>query len=163
MHHRRFAIAPAVVMAALTTPAVADWKPAGPAVAAAAAQPDVAAVLTAVNRMDQSLIDDDHAVFAGLLASDLVVNNPQNSVSEPGATAKLNAGGRISYVGYHRVIDYAGVRNGMVVLMGEEIVVPKPPNPLAGQTVRRRFTDLWRRDQGRWVLAVRQATIIAPR
>ncbi len=107
-------------------------------------------MLALVNKMDESLIDDDHAGFAALLAGDLVVNNPQNSVSEPGMTEQLNAGGRISYVSYHRVIEYAGMRSGMVVLMGEEIVVPKPPNPLAGQIVRRRFTDRWRHDDAGW-------------
>lgn len=147
----------------MTTSAKAEWKAASPAVAAAAKEPAVAAVLEAVSQMDQSLIDDDHSRFAALLASDLVVHNPQNSISEPGTTAQLNAGGRISYVSYSRTIEYAGVRNDMVVLMGEEHVVPKPPNPMAGQTVRRRFTDLWREDEGRWSLALRQSTIIPVR
>ncbi len=113
--------------------------------------------------MDQSLIDDDHAAFAALLAGDLVVNNPQNGISAAGATAQRNSGGQISYVSYHRSIEFAGMRTGMVVLMGEEIVVPRPPNPLAGKEMRRRFTDIWRQDGGSWRLAIRQATIVQAR
>lgn len=147
----------------VSMPAAAEWEAADQTVAATAKQPSIAAVLASVDRMDQSLIDGDHAAFAALLASDLVVNNPQNGISEPGKTAQLNASGRISYASYRRTIEYAGMRNGMVVLMGEESVVPRPPNPFAGQTVRRRFTDLWRQDGGQWRLAVRQATIIQSR
>lgn len=46
--------------------------------------------------------------------------------------------------------------------MGDEFVVPKGDAPPAGQEVRRRFTDLWKQDGSRWVLAARQATIVAP-
>lgn len=147
----------------LAAPAGAAWTAANPAVAAAAKAPDVAAALTALAQLDAAVISNDHAAFAALLAPDLVVNNPQNSISEGGATARLNASGRISYVRYDRTIDYAGVRNGMVVLMGDELVVARPPNPAAGMPVRRRFMDLWRKDDGRWRLALRQATIVPAR
>lgn len=163
MFYRYCAVGSIAWAALVVTPAAAEWTAANPAAAAAANDPSIAAVLAEVDRMDQSLIDDDHARFSELLAGDLVVNNPQNSVSMPGDTARLNAGGRISYVSYRRTVEYAGLRNGMVVLMGEEIVVPKPPNPMAGQTVHRRFTDLWRQDDGHWRLALRQATIIPSR
>ena len=46
--------------------------------------------------------------------------------------------------------------------MGEEVVKPRATsaNANAGKTVRRRFTDVWRKDaDGRWRLSVRQATI----
>ena len=144
------------------TAASAEWRAGSPVVTAAADDPRIAAVLQAVNRIDRALIDDDHAAFASMLASDLVVNNLQNGVSEPGATAQRNAGGLLSYTRYDRRIDFAGVRGGMVVLMGEETVVPKPPHPMAGQTIRRRFTDLWREDGGQWRLAIRRATILSP-
>ncbi|WBH15689.1 nuclear transport factor 2 family protein [Sphingomonas radiodurans] len=144
-------------------PAEAEWKAATPTVAAAAKSPEVAAALAAVEKLDAAVISNDHAAFAALLTPDLVVNNPQNSISDGGATARLNASGRISYVSYDRTLDYAGVRNGMVVLMGDELVVARPPNPAAGVPVRRRFTDLWRKDGGQWRLALRQATIVSAR
>lgn len=143
--------------------AIADWKAAGPDVEAASHEPEVAAVLATVDRMDRALITDDHATFSALLADDLVVNNPQNTLSRPGATMQRNAAGKISYTAYDRTIDYAGRRGDMVLLMGEERCVPKAPNPMAGQVVHRRFTDLWKRHEGRWLLTARQATIVAPR
>lgn len=120
-------------------------------------------MLAAVDRMDRALITDDHPTFSALLADDLVVNNPQDTVSRPGMTAQRGGAGKISYTAYDRTIDYAGRRGELIMLMGEERCVPKAPNPMAGQVVRRRFTDLWKRQNGRWLLTARQATIIAPR
>ena len=45
--------------------------------------------------------------------------------------------------------------------MHEEAMVPKGKAAHAGQTVRRRFTDVWGRENGAWKLKLRQATIIS--
>jgi hypothetical protein len=44
--------------------------------------------------------------------------------------------------------------------MGEETVTPKGKAPFAGQTVRRRITNIWMKRDGQWKLTARQATII---
>lgn len=149
--------------ALLGTPTAAAWKPAGTDVIAASKDPRIAAVLATVDRLDRAVVDDDHAAFAALMAGDLIVNNPQNTLSANGATTQLNASGRISYTSYDRRIEFAGLRGDMVLLMGEEFCVPKAPNPMAGQIVHRRFTDLWKQENGRWLLTARQATIIPPK
>jgi hypothetical protein len=43
--------------------------------------------------------------------------------------------------------------------MGGETVKPKGKAPFPGQTVRRRFTNIWMKRDG-WQLTARQATII---
>jgi ketosteroid isomerase-like protein len=141
----------------LASPAMSAWKAGTPDVAAAAKDDHVAAALAAVTRIDQAAVDDDHAAFAALLADDLAVNNPQNTVSVRGATGQRSAAGQISYSRYDRVIDYAGRRGDMVLLMGEEIVVPKGPSE---REMHRRFTDLWKPVGQGWKLTARQATII---
>jgi ketosteroid isomerase-like protein len=153
-------LTPIVLM--FTACAMAEWKPANSEVAAAAKEPKIASVLEAVNVIDAAVIKDDHAAFAALLAKDLVVNNPQNSISTSGATGRLNASGRISYSSYVRSVEYAGMLGEMVLLMGDERVVPKGDSPMAGKEVRRRFTDVWKMEGGHWVLTARQATIVAP-
>lgn len=146
-------------MIALAQPAAASWTPADETVAAAARTPEIAAVLAETDRIDAALVADDHAAFAARLADDLAVNDPQNRVNTRAGAIASNVAGRISYHRLARRIEYAGLRGGMVVLMGEERVVPKR-GPAAGQEVVRRFTDLWRRGSGRWRLTARQATII---
>src|ERR1035438_9773804 len=144
-----------------TASAMAEWKAANSEVAAAAKEPKIDSVLEAVNVIDAALIKDDHAAFAALLAKDLVVNNPQNSISIRGATGRRNTSGQISYTSYVRSIEYAGMLGEMVLLMGDERVVPKGNAPMAGKEVRRRFSDIWKMESGHWLLAPRQATIIA--
>jgi ketosteroid isomerase-like protein len=161
-HLVRNAIRVALIVLTMSASAMAEWKAANSEAAAAAKEPKIASVLEAVNEIDTALIKDDHAAFAALLAKDLVVNNPQNAVSIRGATGQRNASGLISYSSYVRSIEYAGMLGEMVLLMGDERVVPKGDSPMSGKEVRRRFTDVWKMEGGHWVLTARQATIVAP-
>lgn len=147
-----------VILAGLPPRAVAEWRAGSADVTAAARDPEIAAVLAQVDRLDRATIDDDRAGFAALLAPDLVVNNPQNGISKRGGTAQRGQAGQISYSSYVRTIEHAGKIGDLVVLMGGEQVVAK------GSTapVQRRFTDLWRKEGAEWRLAARQATVIAP-
>jgi hypothetical protein len=147
------------LLVTLASAAQAEWQPANDAVAQAARDPLIAGALAEAARMDTALIEDDHAAFAERLAADLVVNNPQNTISMPGDTARLNAEGRIRYDSYARTIEYAGRRGDLVVLMGEERVTRK--GAPAVEVEVRRFTDLWREDDGKWRLTARQATKVA--
>lgn len=145
---------------ALPSPAAAAWQSGNADVAAAAKDARIAGALAAVDEIDRAAVTDDHAAFASLLADDLAVNNPQNGVSVKGATGRRSAAGQISYSRYDRVIEFAGLRGDMVLLMGEEIVLPKARGSDATREMHRRFTDLWRPADGRWKLTARQATII---
>ncbi len=140
--------------------AAPTWRAGGPSVTEAAKDPKIAAVLEAVSRIDTALLTDDRPAFAAALASDFSVNTPENRVAPRAGVVARNAQGQIAYARYERTIDYAGLRGDMVVLMGEERVTPKGASPDAGKRVTRRFTDLWRQEDGRWRLTARQATIL---
>jgi ketosteroid isomerase-like protein len=149
-----------LTIAAAATPTAAAWKAGNADVTKAVSDVRIAEALAAVNEIDRAAINDDHAAFAALLADDLAVNNPQNSVSVRGATKQRSTAGQISYASYDRVIEYAGMRGEMVLLMGEEIVLPRTTGGTAARPVHRRFSDLWRRDARGWQLTARQATVI---
>jgi ketosteroid isomerase-like protein len=51
----------------------------------------------------------------------------------------------------------------MAIIMGAETLQPIGDAPRAGQTVQRRFTNIWRREAGSWRLVARHANVIAPR
>jgi hypothetical protein len=45
--------------------------------------------------------------------------------------------------------------------MGEEVVVPRTGAPNAGKRIHRRFTDVFRRENGEWRYDVRHANVIS--
>jgi ketosteroid isomerase-like protein len=139
----------------------AKWHAANSDVEAAAKDSRIAAVLKAVDEIDAALVEDDPKAFAALLDDDLAVNNPQNSISVRGATTSRSSAGLISYSRYDRSVEYAGTRGDLVILMGEETVVPKGGHPQSGKVIKRRFTDVWRPTERGWKLTARQATIIS--
>lgn len=134
---------------AAAKPTIATWKAGNAEVVKAVADVRIAGAIAAMNEIDQPAVSGDHAAFAALLADDLAGNNPQNSVSVRGATKQRSTAGQINYVRYDRVFEYAGRRDDMVVLMGEEIVLPRTPGETDASPVHRRFIDLWKQVAGR--------------
>lgn len=52
-------------------------------------------------------------------------------------------------------------QHDLVVLMGEEGVVPGPHARAAGKRIHRRFTDVFRRENGEWRHDLRHANVIS--
>ena len=60
-----------------------------------------------------------------------------------------------------QTIDYAGSHGpDMVVIMGEEVVVPGEGLADAGKRIYRRFTDVFRRENGQWRHDLRHANVL---
>src|SRR5258705_9532823 len=66
----------------------------------------------------------------------------------------------IDYSSFVRDIEAVLFRGDTVIVMGAETIKPVGKAPLAGQTVRRRFTHFWMKRNGEWRLAVRHANVI---
>jgi hypothetical protein len=118
------------IMLIFTACAMAEWKAANPEVAAAAKEPKIASVLEAVNAIDAALIADDHAHFILCWRRTLVVNNPQNGISIRGPTRNFRVHKLQQLCAVLRV---RGDACDMVLLMGDERVVPKGNAPMAGK------------------------------
>ena len=69
--------------------------------------------------------------------------------------------GILDYASFEREIEAVLIHGDTAILMGLETVKPRNKAPLAGQTVRRRFTNIWMKRDGRWQLTARQATVIS--
>jgi hypothetical protein len=95
-------------------------------------------------------------------SSTFVANTPNNTVVPGTELLKLFESSAISYSHVEQHVDYAGSHGpDMVVIMGEEIVVPGEGAANAGQRIRRRFTDVFRRENGEWRHDLRHANVIA--
>jgi hypothetical protein len=123
------------------------------------ADPAVADAVAASNAEIAAILAEDLDAFGDSLAADVIVNSPLGTINRRDDTLAAFARGFIRYDSFDRRIEYAGKLGELVVIMGNEILAPKGKAPNAGKIVHRRFTDIWRNEQGAWRLALRQATV----
>jgi ketosteroid isomerase-like protein len=145
---------------ALLREAVPMMKFASDEAAAAAKGPVAAEALAARQELDAAFAAQDVDAVSALCAKDLVVNTPANRVARLAQVLGFFKAGRMNYESADETIEAVDVREDCVVIMGEEVVKPRGRAANAGKIVRRRFTDVWRKESGgRWRLTIRQATI----
>lgn len=90
-----------------------------------------------------------------------VANTPNNSVVPGTVLLEMFGRGTISYERVEQNIEYAASHgDDMVVIMGEELVVPGEGMQNAGKKIYRRFTDVFRRESGEWRHDLRHANVI---
>ncbi len=100
-----------------------------------------------------------------LWAEQFTVNAPNNEVVI-GKRAVLNTfvrGGIINFSSFERKIEFISIDGDFAIVMGAESVRPIGDAPLAGQTVQRRFTNIWKKEADTWRLFARHANVIPPR
>lgn len=109
----------------------------------------------------RALLQKDIPTLEKIWSPDFMVNAPLNAVFIGGQVELVRAG-IISYTSFIRTIEHVMVLKDVVITMGSETVVPTAPDPMAGQTVQRRYTNIWIKERGGWVLVARHANNICP-
>ncbi len=117
--------------------------------------------MAALNRNVSALED--------LWSEEFTVNAPNNQVVV-GRKAVLETflrSGVINFSKFERQIEYIHADGPYVTIMGLEIVQPLTDAPkaglVAGQFVKRRFTNVWKNENGTWRLFLRHANVIPQR
>ena len=107
-----------------------------------------------------ALATHDVDVLEALYAADFVLHSPGNTVmSREQVLEAARRGGRREsfwYESYVRTTEFVRALGNVGVTMGSETVVPGA-GPDAGRTVERRFTHVYRKENGAWKLLVRHA------
>jgi uncharacterized protein (TIGR02246 family) len=109
----------------------------------------------------QVAISRDRAALDRIFAADFQVVNPSGVVASKEELLALLLGGTSPYRSAVYQTDKVRVYRDVVVTTGLETVVPNA-GAQAGQSVRRRTTQVWKLDGGQWRLALRHATIVVP-
>jgi hypothetical protein len=109
----------------------------------------------------QALLHKDIPALQKIWSPGFMVNAPLNMVFIGGQVEMVRAG-IIDYVSFIRTVDQVMVLKDVVITMGSETVVPAGADPMAGQTVQRRYTNIWMKERGDWVLMARHANNICP-
>ena len=106
----------------------------------------------------EAIFKGDKAALQELLPDDHTVNHPTNRiVQEKTELLKLIDAGVVRYTRFERRPEKFLFYEHLVVVMGDETVVPAPGAPDEGKALRRRYTNAWMRQDGKWRLAFRHA------
>ena len=128
----------------------------------AAPPPAVEAKVRALEEEERSaVLKGDINALERLWSVNMIVNNPQSAIAPSReAVLQLVREGKIRYSSFGRSIEAMRGDGNLVIVMGAEEVVPAGPGPRAGQVVRRRFTNIWRLEEGTWTMIARHANVI---
>jgi hypothetical protein len=116
---------------------------------------------TDIKKLEQqeaaAMLKGDTLSLSKLWSPDYVVNNPLNTVVDVKTIKWLIRNGKIDYTSFERIIDKITYTQNLAIVMGTEVVRPEKKT---GKTVNRRYTHVWLKTNGTWLLVARQATNI---
>lgn len=97
-------------------------------------------------------------------ATDYTVNNPFNVVQDA-STGPIQSG-VLTYSKFERNIEKILLHDSVIVVMGSELVIPKSApkgsSHDTNQPINRRFTNIWMRKEGKWLMIARHASNVCP-
>ncbi len=130
-----------------------------------AAESPVEEVLAVNERLRAAALTSDVAEFIELLSDDLVVSDPGNNIRYRDDLISLFSSGEVAYRSIEATIDYAGELGDLVVIIGTESTVlaaaPIGSQWKAGDKLIRRFTNIFRKEDGEWRLIIKQSTVFS--
>jgi Domain of unknown function (DUF4440) len=88
---------------------------------------------------------DDLAALDRLWTNDFKVNNPFSEIDR----ADRIRTGAVTYSSSVRELESTVVHENTVIVIGRETVVPKGDSPDAGETIRRRYANVWMKRNAR--------------
>jgi len=111
------------------------------------------------NLWTQLLDKADTTALLKLWTKDYVVNNVNGKIVTAKDIIGLIRKGTI-FPPVERIIEKITFTSNLAIVMGKEIAQPVKTAQGEGQTVSRRFTNIWIKSDDRWQLTARQATNI---
>lgn len=108
----------------------------------------------------KAVLQKDTITLSKLWDKDYVVNAPTNRISYAGKTAVDRPVLNMARTTFTREVEKIIIRGNIAISMGSETVVPAADQANAGQTVKRRYTNIWEKQGDGWKLVARHASII---
>ena len=118
-----------------------------------------------IRRLDlaeaEAILKKDFQALDELSSTDFTTNSPRNTIVKGKEELKeLIRKGVVDYASFIREIEAVLVYEKTVVTMGRETIVMGENSPQKGQTIRRRYTNIWTERNGKWLLTARHANVI---
>jgi ketosteroid isomerase-like protein len=115
-----------------------------------------------------AVLKRDRGMMERLWSDDLFVNAPNNEllIGKAAVLAWVDRG-IINFSSFERHVELVRIDGDIAIIMGAETVTPMGDAPMAGlragQAIRRRFTNIWKRNAGTWRLYARHANVVPAR
>ena len=108
----------------------------------------------------QAVLTKDTVTIKKIWDANFIVNNPENKI----ILAKPNPLDRPVMqkprTSFTRKVEQILINGDIVISMGSETLVPAGDQPKSGQTIERRYTNIWMKKEGMWKLVARHANEI---
>lgn len=107
-----------------------------------------------------ALLAKDTAAIIKIYSPDYYVNRPIGILSTKDKSIERIVADSLSFISYKFEMEKLIIKNGLAITMGNETVQPTGKNRDAGKILKRRYTHIWSKENGSWVLIVRHANIL---
>ena len=108
----------------------------------------------------KAILEKDTVTLLKLWDKDYVVNAPDNVVTFAGRNTVDRPVMKRARTSFTREIEHIIITGTTVFAMGTETVIPSGDQPRSGQTIKRRYTNVWMHQDGTWKLVARHANVI---
>jgi ketosteroid isomerase-like protein len=103
----------------------------------------------------------DTTTLFRLFSPGVIVHGPSNKIETlHDLLVRIRKGGSDREL-YDRVIEKITFADNIAIVMGNETIKPTGIAAHAGKTVKRRYTNIWMKNNKSWQLVARQSTIIS--
>lgn len=106
----------------------------------------------------EAILKKDTVMLLKLWDKDFVVNAPDNMINFAGKTTLDRPVLKRPRVSFTREVEHVIIRDDVVFSMGSETVISASALP----PVKRRYTNIWMKQNGTWKLMARHANVICP-
>jgi len=129
-------------------------------------QPNEASLRAADAEQMRIIVDQDAKAQQEFMHANYMLNGPANAVKRKPELVAMLARGDIASEKFDRKVEGVAITGDVGIVMGSEIVTPAPASNLGrlhpGQTLHRRYTNVFLWQDGRWRFLARQASIVSP-
>ena len=129
-------------------------------------QPTEANLRAADAEQMRIIVEEDAKAQAEFMHPNYMLNGPANAVKRKDELVAMLARGDIASEKFERKVEGVAITGDVGIVMGSEAVIPTPTSNLGrlhpGQTLARRYTNVFLWENGKWRFLARQASIVLP-
>ena len=112
------------------------------------------------------IVEEDAKAQQQFMHPNYMLNGPAGAVKRKAELVAMLARGDIASERFSRVVEGIAITGNVGIVMGSEVVTPAANSNLGrmhpGETLNRRYTNVFLWEGGRWRFLARQASIVAP-